>query len=105
MNAPERNIHDAADGALRQDAIDNLTDRLKTGGAVGRVDLRDILSDDVDQGRVTAEDLYQILTNYDDRHLLAERMVDQIISRFIATNPDAVEEEAAQIEHDRGVEA
>lgn len=98
---PERDINDAAAGSLRQGAIDNLTDRLKTGGMAGRLSLRDLIDADLDQGRINSEDIYCLLTNYDDRHLLADRMVDGLIERHLATNPDLIEEEAAAIERDR----
>lgn len=97
MNAPEKvvNLHDAADVLLRQCAIDELTWRLKDGKEVGGYSLLAILDSEMDNGVLRADSLIDVLTNYKERHLLADRVVDGLIERFLSTpkGREAIEEE------------
>lgn len=97
MNAPAEvvNLQDAADKLFRENAMQDLAWRLKDGKDVAGVNLLQLLDSELDSRTITAETLLQILTDYADRHLLADRLVDGMIERFFSTpkGKEAVEEE------------
>lgn len=111
MNAPlrnpERDLSDAAAGLLRQQAIENISERIKGGRSKVSVhDLLDTELDDPKRCRILAEDLAKLLTaESGERATLADRIVDGLVERHISVHGDLVEEEAAEIEAHAGEDA
>lgn len=97
MNAPDKviNLHDAADKMLRDGAAMDVAWRLKDGKEVSGTNLLGLLDTELDNRTITVDSLLDILLNYGERHLLAERLVDGIIERFLSTpkGRQALEEE------------
>lgn len=107
MNAPDRNIHDAADGKLREQAIENIAERIKGGRS--KVSVHDLLDTELDNPtrcRILAEDLAKLLTaESGERAALADQIVDGLVERYISVHGDLVEEEATEIEAHAGEDA
>lgn len=105
-----RDIHDMADGALREHAIQNLTERLQDGKRVGRFDLFDLLDCELnsDRYRILLEELGSLIiggTEACDRAAQADKIRDGLIERFLLGHPELIEDEAAQIEHEEALDA
>lgn len=101
MNAIDRDIHDQADGALRQQAVENLTERLHAGKTVRSLTLRDLIDADLSGPRAefaALEVKNLLLADHGERGAKADAYVAGVIERYITTNPDLVEEEACEIE-------
>jgi hypothetical protein len=103
VNAPDRNLHDQADGQLRQDAIDNLTRKLEEGDQVGRCTFRDLIDSELngDRAHLLLDDLDTLIRGEggnDTRDGFASRLMSKLIERYLLNHPDLIEEEAATIE-------
>lgn len=113
MNAPDRNIHDAADGALKEQAVEALVDRLAEGKAVHTYTSRDIFDCAVDNAHDAAYsnalDILEAVLALngkcgDQFFLAANEVADKakaLIQAFVLAKEDWIEEEAAAIEADR----
>lgn len=108
MNAPGSvtNLMDAAERALRADAIDNLTWRLREGKDVGGHTLIALLDSELDGSRrnVLLQEFESLLTGKtagDTRDYYAIQMVERLIERFLLGREDLIEEEVARIERGR----
>ena len=101
MNAPDRDIHDAAAGELREQAVYNLTERLHGGRTVGRLTLRDLIDSDLNgprAGFATIEITNLLLADSGERAAKADTYVAGVIERYLSKRSDLVEEEANEIE-------
>lgn len=104
MNAPlrvipDRDIHDAADGELRQQAIESLTFKIKSGKS--RMGIFELLDCELSSERykILLEEITGLLLNETcEREYIADQIVAGLIERYLSTKGDLVEEEAAQIE-------
>lgn len=99
----ERDLSDRAAGMLREQAVYNLTERLKDGKRVGRCDLFDLLDCELnsDRYRILLADLFQLITAQSGEHgALADRIVEGLIERHLVTHDDLIEEEATEIENE-----
>lgn len=105
MNAPDCDIHDQADGALRQQAIENIAERIKSGK--GRISIRDLLDCEMNsRGEFLLAELEQLLTVEHGEHgAKADKLVAEMIERYLSTRGDLIEEEAATIEAQAGQDA
>lgn len=105
MNAPDRNLHDAADGQLRAQAIEAISERIKSGK--GRMGVRDLIDREMNtRPEFLLTELEQVLLAEHGEHgALADKLVEGLIERYIAAHDDIVEEEAATIEHYESEEA
>lgn len=99
---PDRDINDCAAGALREQAIENITDRIKAGK--GRIGVRDLLDCELNtRYEFLLGEIEQVLTAEHGEHgALADKLVDGLIERYITSNPEKVEEEAEEIEASEG---
>lgn len=116
MNAPDRNIHDAADGLLKEQAIEALVDRLAEGKAVHTFTSRDIFDCAVDNSQSAAySNVLDILDavlalngKAGDEFFLAANeaaaKAKEVIEAFVNGKEDWIEEEAAEIEAHDGEE-
>lgn len=110
MNAPERDLHDAADGELRAQAIETLVDRLVDGKAVHTFTSRDIFDCALDDLAAPAysraldvlEAVLALNGKAGDEFFLdaneAARKAKELIEVFVLGKPDWIEEEAAEID-------
>lgn len=97
--APDRDINDAAAGALREQAIEAIADRIKAGKH--RLSIKDLLDCELQGERytLTLGEVSQILTcDYHDRSIYIDKLHDGLIERYIGTHGDEVEIEADDIE-------
>lgn len=99
MNAPDRNLHDAADGELRAQAIENISERIKSGKS--RMGIRDLIDCEMtSRPEFLLTELEQVLLAEHGEHgALADKLVEGLIERYIGAHADLVEEEASTIEH------
>ena len=116
MNAPDRNLHDEADGALREQAIEALVDRLAERKAVHTVTSRDIFDaamDDVNKPTYGVildllEGLLALNGKCGDEHFLSacelERKAKELVSAYVLGRSDWIEDEASEIEMHAGEE-
>ena len=101
MNAllrnPNRDQSDAADGLLREQAIENIAERIK--GGKSRIAIRDLLDNEMNsRPEFLLNELEQVLTAEHGEHgALADKLVEGLIDRYISVNEDLVEEEAAEL--------
>lgn len=112
MNAPDRNIHDAADGVLKAQAVEALVDRLAAGRAVRTLTSRDIFDCAVDDAsKPTYSAVLDILEAVfalngkagDEFFLAANEAADkakEVIQAFVLAKEDWIEEEASEIERE-----
>ena len=105
---PDRDLSDRASGLLRQQAMENLTYRLRDGKTVGKFNFRDLLDCEINSNRyrLLLDELDTLLCGEggnDTRDGFADRMVEGIIERFLndPKQDDLIEEEAAEIEAER----
>lgn len=110
MNAPDRDLHDAADGALKEQAVEQIVDRLAEGKAVHTWTSRDIFDCAVDNAQDAAySNALDILDSVlalngkagDEFFLAANEVADKaksLIQAFVLAKDDWIEEEAAEIE-------
>lgn len=103
MNAPlrnpERDLNDAAAGALREQAVENITERIKSGKS--RVGIFELLESELngERSQIMLEEITILLLNESgERDDLAEKTVAGMIERWISVHGDVVEDEAATIE-------
>lgn len=99
-----RDLHDAADGILKKEAIDNLSQKLQSGQRAGRCDFTEILDSELSGDRyqiILSELSALLLTTTGEREYLADQIRDGLIERYLnsANNTFLIEEEAAEIEH------
>lgn len=94
-----RDLHDRANRVLREQAIQTLTEKLKSRGRVNGLDFADLLDEELNgaRSRTTIAELGALLVS-DERESLAAKMVDGVISRYLEANPEVVEEEVAELE-------
>lgn len=101
MNAPDRNLHDAADGQLRAQAIESLSEKIKGGRS--RVTVHDLIDAELDDHKrnlLLVEQFSDLVgAESGERAALADAIVEGLVARWIAAHADLVEEEAATIEH------
>lgn len=108
-----RDLHDAADGALKEQAVEALVDRLVEGKAVHTVTARDIFDDLLDDVKKPS---YMVLLDLLDgllalngkagnTHLLdcseLERKAKELITAYVLGRGEWIEEEADEIEASR----
>lgn len=103
--APLRDAHDAADGALKAQAVEALTERLRAGNTVGSLSLRDLIDSDLNgprAGFAAIEVTNLLLADSGERAALADAYKDGVIERFLLSprGLELIEEEAAEIEAD-----
>src|SRR5688572_31741959 len=114
MNAPlrvvERDLHDAADGAIKEDALQNLLDRLVTGKTVHTLTSRDIfdcLMDDVNKPTYShvldlLDGILNLNNKFGDDHKIAsyelQLKASELMKGFLLGKPEWIEEEAEEIE-------
>ncbi len=110
MNAPLRNLDrdqsDAADGLLRAQAIENISERIKEGK--NRMTVLDLLDGELNSERykIVLGELADLLQAQHGEHgATADKIVDGLIERYISVHGDLVEDEAAEIEAHAGEEA
>ena len=106
MSSPDRDIHDQAAGSLREQAVENIAERIKSGK--GRITVHDLLDAELnsDRCRIVTEDMAKLLTAEHHEHgAVADSIVDGLIERYISTHGDLVEEEAEEIEAHAGEDA
>lgn len=103
MNAPLRNpnrdLSDCASGLLREQSIENISNRIKSGkGRIGVFELLDIeLSGE--RYKILLEEITTLLCNETvEREAMADQMVSGLIERYISVHGDLVEQEAEEIE-------
>lgn len=100
LHRPDRDIHDAADGSLREQAIEQISWRIKEGKS--RIDIRGLLDSEFNsRGEFLLIELERLLTADNGEHgALADKLVDGLIERYLSTprGMDLIEEEAAEIE-------
>ena len=103
MNAPLRNldrdVHDAADGELRAQAIESLTYKIISGKH--RNGIFELLDSELNGERykILLEEITTLLLNESgEREYLAEKIRDGLIERYLSVHGDLVEEEASDIE-------
>lgn len=100
MNAPDRDLHDAADGELRAAAVENITHRIISGQS--RITIRDLIDIELSSDRympLIAEFEALVTAESGERAALADKAVKGLMDRYIAAHDDLVEEEAETIEH------
>lgn len=104
---PDRDINDCADGELRKQAIEAITERIKAGKhRVTLADLLDCELDDPKRCQFLAIEFGKLLSaDVTERSLIIERIADGLIERYISVNGDLVEEEACEIEACAGEES
>ena len=112
MNAPDRNMHDAADGLLKAQAVEALVDRLAAGKAVHTLNARDIFDCALDDVRkpayIAALDILDAALALngkagDEFFLAANEVADKakaLVEAFVLGKEDWIEEEAAEIERE-----
>lgn len=114
MNAPLRNpdrdLHDAADGQLRAQAVEALVDRLAEGKVVRTLTSRDIFDCAVDDARAPGysnaldilDAVFALNGKAGDEFFLAANEVaakaKALVEGFVLGKADWIEEEAAEIE-------
>ena len=103
MNAPlrDRDIHDAADGELRKQAIESLSEKIKSGKH--RNGVFELLDSELNGERykIVLEEITTLLLNETmEREDIADRIVSGLIERYLSTKGDLIEEEAAEIERE-----
>ena len=95
-------LHERADRILREQAIASLTEKLKSGGKVGRCHLVDLLDAELDSRErypIALPKVFQILTaESGERAALCDQFVDGLIERYLDSHPEFVEEEAHALE-------
>lgn len=99
LHTPDRDIHDAAAGALRQQAIESLTDKIMSGKH--RNGIFELLDSELntERAKILLEEITGLLCNETvEREYLADQIVAGLIERYISVNGDLVEEEANDIE-------
>lgn len=108
LRQPSRDLHDAADGALREQAVEALVDKLVDGKTIHRTNAQDIfecaVNDELRYLDVLAllEGLLALNCKAGDHFLLdaaalAER-AKEIVQGYVLGKQDWIEEEAAEIE-------
>lgn len=117
MNAPDRNLHDEADGLLKEQAVEALVDRLAEGRAVHTITARDIFDCAVDNAQAAAySNVLDILDAVlalngkagDEFFLAANEAAAKakaVVEAFVQGKADWIEEEAAEIEAHAGEDA
>lgn len=112
MNAPDRNIHDAADGVLKAQAVEALVDRLAAGRSVRTLTSRDIFDcavDDASKPTYSAvldilEAVFALNGKAGDEFFLdaneVARKAKEIVESFVLAKEDWIEEEAREIERE-----
>ena len=103
MNAPlpNRDINDAADGELRKQAIESLSEKIKSGKH--RNGVFELLDSELNGERykIVLEEITTLLLNESgEREYLADQMVAGLIERYLSTKGDLIEEEAAELERE-----
>lgn len=110
MNAPDRDVHDAADGVLKEQAVEALVDRLIEGKVVHTVTSRDIFNDLMDAydkptyPRVLdlLDGLLSLNNKCGDNHMLdcyeLERKAKELIQEYVLGRSEWIAEEAEEIE-------
>lgn len=99
MNAPDRNLHDEADGKLREQAIESLSEKIKSGKS--RIGIFELLDSELntDRAKILLEEITTLLLNESgEREAMADKMVADLIARHLSTQGDLIEEESAAIE-------
>ena len=105
MNAPDRDIHDCADGELRKQAMENLAERIKSGKHKNGI--FELLDSELntDRYKILLEEITTLLCNETvEREAMADKIVAGLIERYISVHGDLVEEEANEIEAYAGEE-
>lgn len=107
MNAPpripDRDQSDAADGELRQQAIESLTYKIVYGKS--RIGIFELLDFEISSERykIVLEEITTLLLNESgEREYLADQLVAGMIERYLSTHGDLIEEEANDIEAHAG---
>lgn len=102
-----RDIHDAADGALRQQALDIL--RWKILDGKHKNGIFELLDSELNGERykLILEAITQLLLadGINERDDLADKIRDGLIERYLLSHPELIEEEAAQIESESDEDA
>ena len=100
-------LTEAADKKLREEAIQNLTERLIAGGRVGRCDFTDLLESEWNTtdryAIITSEVSALLMTESPEKaQTLREQIRDGLIERYLlkADQEWLIEEEMSQIEFD-----
>lgn len=95
---PDRDLSDQASGLLREQAIENISNRIKAGKS--RVAIRDLIDSELNhRADLLLGELEAVLTAEHGEHgALADKLVDAMIERYITSHPEKVEEEAEEIE-------
>ena len=96
-------LHDYADKKLREEAIDNLTQKLQSGQRAGRLDFTELLDSEITGPRceIILSELSALLQTTTGRDYLADQIRDGIIERYLNA-PDQewlITEEMGQIEY------
>lgn len=101
---PDRDINDAADGELRKQAIEQISERIKDGRhRITIADLLDCELDDPKRCQFLAIEFGKLLTaDVTEISLIIERITDGLIERYLSVNGDMIEEEACDIEAHAG---
>lgn len=112
MNTRDRNLHDAADGLLKAQAVEALVDRLAAGKAVHTLNARDIFDCVIDNPNaiayIAALDILEAVLALngkcgDEFFLAANEAADKakdLIEAFVLGKEDWIEEESAEIERE-----
>jgi len=98
---PNRDINDAADGELRKQAIESLSEKIKSGKH--RNGVFELLDSELNGERykIVLEEITTLLLNESgEREYLADQMVAGLIERYLSTKGDLIEEEAAELERE-----
>jgi hypothetical protein len=105
VKSPDRDQQDAAAGELRERAVENIANRIKAGQS--RIGIRDLLDCEMNtRPEFLLTELEQVLLAEHGEHgALADKLVEGLIQRYVETNSDVVEEEAAEIEAHESEEA
>lgn len=115
MNARNHDIHDAADGALRTQALEALVDQLAAGRAVHTITSRDIFDCLIDDVRRPAyavvldilDDVLALNGKCGDEHKRATYEIQEktkaLVTGFVeGAHPDWIQEKAEEIEAEVG---
>lgn len=100
-------LSELADTELRKQAIEQLSERLKEGKQVGRLDLRDLIDSDLNGPRAefaTIEVCNVFLADNSDLSLKKEQYLDGVIQRYLESDLAylPIEDEMNEIESERG---